>query len=65
MLNKFWKITLTITIIRIITLTTIYIFTINLTFKLKGDQSIKLHLNQFYDDVFILLDKLSINISLE
>ena len=50
MLNKFWKFTLSIAIVGIIILTTIYILKINLTFKLKGEEFIKLQLNQSYND---------------
>ena len=50
MLNKFYKFTLSIAIVGIIILTTIYIFTINLTFKLRGNEFIKLQLNQSYND---------------
>lgn len=50
MLNKFWKFTLCIAIVGIIFLATIYILTNNVIFKLKGEELVKLQLNEAYVD---------------
>ena len=50
MINKIWKFSFLLSILGIIILTTIYIFTSNVNFKINGKSDIELELNEVYND---------------
>lgn len=50
MINKIWKITLTLSILIIITLLITFILTTNINFQLKGNQNININVNQKYEE---------------
>lgn len=50
MINKIWKITLTLSILIIITLLITFILTTNINFQLKGNKNININVNTKYEE---------------